>query len=163
MGKIRVKTFGDEEQELKDKAEREAKKAERKAREEAESREETTTEESEQTKSPDLASQGDALQGKTVTDEEKPVKKAKKTKFIKKKVRSAAYKTKLMEIEKHKVYSLSDGIELLRKVKIAKFDETVELHINTTESGISGNVKLPHGTGKEIRIAIADDTVLAEV
>src|SRR5690606_26334359 len=45
----------------------------------------------------------------------------------------------------------------------AKFDETVELHINTTEPGISGQLKLPHGTGKEIKVAIVDDAVLAEI
>ncbi len=171
MGKIRVKTVGDEEQELKDKAEQEAKRAarlaesersddgqEKKAREEAKESQET-----EQTtpENSDLASQGQALQEEA--SEEKPKAKKKKEKFIKKKVRSQAYKTKIMEIEKNKTYSLTDGLELLRKVKIAKFDETVELHINTTEAGISGTVKLPHGTGKEIRVAVADDTVLAEV
>jgi large subunit ribosomal protein L1 len=46
---------------------------------------------------------------------------------------------------------------------MAKFDETVELHINTIESGISGTMILPHGTGKEIRVAIADDAILSEV
>lgn len=171
MGKIRVKTLGDEEQELKDKAEQEAKRAarmaesersddgqEKKAREEAiesQENEQTTPENS------DLASQGQALQEET--SEEKPKAKKEKEKFIKKKVRSEAYKAKIMEIEKNKTYSLTDGLELLRKVKIAKFDETVELHINTTEAGISGTVKLPHGTGKEIRVAVADDAVLAEV
>ncbi|MBU4017528.1 50S ribosomal protein L1, partial [Patescibacteria group bacterium] len=34
------------------------------------------------------------------------------------------------------------------------FDETVELHINTIEKGISGNFSLPHGTGKQIKIEI---------
>ncbi len=157
MGKIRVKTLGDEEQELKDKAEMEAKRAEKKAREEAE---ETQTEE------PDTQSEKvettEAPSEETEASE-KPKAKKKKEKFIKKKVRSVAYKAKIMEIEKNKVYSLTDGIELLRKVKIAKFDETVELHINTTEAGINGTVKLPHGTGKEIKVAIADDAVLAEV
>lgn len=173
MGKIRVKTLGDEEQELKDKAEQEAKKAarlaesersddgqEKKAREEAsEENKETQTETEEaEVKSPEENKE------ETTTEEEKPqAKKSKKAKFIKKKGRSEAYKTKLMEIEKNKTYSLPQGIELLRKVKIAKFDETVELHINTTEAGINGTVKLPHGTGKEIKVAIADDAVIAEV
>jgi large subunit ribosomal protein L1 len=95
---------------------------------------------------------------------EKPAKKTKKAKFIKKSnKRSANYTAKVMEIDKNKIYPLSEALELLRKVKSAKFDETVELHINTTEAGISGQVKLPHGTGKELRIAVADDAVLAEV
>lgn len=170
MGKIRVKTLGDEEHELKDKAEQEAKKAarlaetersdggqEKKAREQAE---ETPSEES--NTHTEKTETTETLTEETDT-EEKPKVKKKKEKFIKNKVRSVAYKTKIMEIEENKTYPLTDGIELLRKVKIAKFDETVELHINTTEAGISGTVKLPHGTGKEIKVVIADDAVIAEV
>lgn len=155
MGKIRVKTLGDEEQELKDKAEQEAKRAEKKAREEAE--------ESQSEDSDNASAQTTEAPSEQTATEKKPKAKKKKEKFIKKKERSEAYKAKVMEIEKNKTYSLTDGLELLRKVKIAKFDETVELHINTTEAGISGTVKLPHGTGKEIRVAVADDAVLAEV
>lgn len=172
MGKIRVKTIGDEEQEAKDKAEQELKRAEKKAR--SASSEQTLEEATEnvtasgmtqeQDSAPqDLQSKGQALQAQTETAEIKPQVKTKKSKFIKKKTRSTNYKTKLMDVEKNKIYSLSDALELLRKVKIAKFDETVELHINTTEAGINGTVKLPHGTGKEIKVAIADDAVLAEV
>ncbi|OGH02254.1 MAG: hypothetical protein A2798_03770 [Candidatus Levybacteria bacterium RIFCSPHIGHO2_01_FULL_37_17] len=61
------------------------------------------------------------------------------------------------------MYSLSEGLEILGKVQRGKFDETVELHINTTVSGISGNVTLPNGTGKKTRVAIADDKLIAEV
>ena len=44
------------------------------------------------------------------------------------------------------------------KLKAAKLDETVELHINTLEQGVSGSFILPHGTGKQIRIEIANQT-----
>jgi large subunit ribosomal protein L1 len=54
-------------------------------------------------------------------------------------------------------------LELLQKVHLAKFDEAVELHINTVSDGISGQVKLPHGTGKEVKVAIATDAVLVDV
>lgn len=172
MGKIRVKTIGDEEQEAKDKAEQELKRSEKKARSASseqtleEATENVTTSDMTQKQDPasqDLQSKGQALQTQTETAENKPQVKTKKSKFIKKKTRSTNYKTKLMDVEKNKIYSLSDALELLRKVKIAKFDATVELHINTTEAGINGTVKLPHGTGKEIKVAIADDAVLAEV
>jgi len=69
----------------------------------------------------------------------------------------------MVEIDKNKVYSLPEALELLRKVKMTKFDETVELHINTTEAGINGQVKLPHGSGKEVRIAIASDELLSKI
>ena len=52
---------------------------------------------------------------------------------------------------------------MLTKLQRSKFDETVELHINTVETGLSGNITLPHGTGKTIRVAIADDDLLAKV
>lgn len=175
MGKIRVKTFGNEEEEVAAKAEKDRKRAEKKARLIAPERsdggqaqddsDQTVTET--QTPIEDLASQGQALEPKEEKTEElsptKP-KKAKKEKFLKKgNKRSAAYSAKVMEIDKNKTYPLGEALELLRKVKLTKFDETVELHINTTQTGISGQVKLPHGNGKEVRIAIADDKVLAEV
>lgn len=143
MGKIRVKTIGDEEQEAleaKKLADKKAAKEAAKAKEEVNETVEVTEE----------------------AVEEKAPKKTKKEKFVKAR-RSANYSSKAMEIDKNKIYSLSEGIELLRKVRMAKFDETVELHINTIEAGISGQVKLPHGTGKDIKVAIADDAVLAEV
>ena len=43
-------------------------------------------------------------------------------------------------------------------MKRTKFDETVELHINTIEKGISGSLTLPHGTGKSTRVVIANAT-----
>ncbi len=43
-------------------------------------------------------------------------------------------------------------------MKRTKFDETVELHINTIETGVSGSLTLPHGTGKATRVTIADVT-----
>ncbi len=176
MGKIRVKTFGDEEQEAKDKAEMEAKKAEKKARLSAtdvaddggQTREDSVEQNSESSDVNDQTNstaQTEAAKNSDIPEKTKSSSggKKKKEKFIKKKVRSVAYKAKIMEIEKNKVYSLTEGIELLRKVKIAKFDETVELHINTTEAGINGTVKLPHGTGKEIRVAVATDELIEQI
>ena len=52
---------------------------------------------------------------------------------------------------------------MLRKFKKSNFDETVELHINTRERGVSGQVTLPHGTGKKLRIAIANDDLISEI
>lgn len=64
---------------------------------------------------------------------------------------------------KETAYPISSGIDLLRKFKKSNFDETVELHINTREKGISGQVTLPHGTGKKLRIAIANDDLILEI
>jgi large subunit ribosomal protein L1 len=160
MGKIRIKTFGDEGAEEAEKQKKALKRAEKKARE---SIQEKTGE--------DIAEQPDQITESVEPAEKssdqaeiaKP-KKAKKEKFLKKtNRRSAAYLEKVMEIDKDKAYPINEGLVLLRKVKIAKFDETVELHINTTEAGISGQVKLPHGNGKEIKVAVADDSLISEI
>lgn len=164
MGKVRVNVIGDETLEAEQKAEKDLKRAEKKARESAS--EETQGESSnEEAETPTQNNQAENSQSSESIEEVKAApKKQKKEKFLKKgSSRSANYTAKIMQVDKNKTYSLSEGLELLRKVKMAKFDETVELHINTTDAGISGTMTLPHGTGKEIRVAIADDAVLAEV
>lgn len=174
MGKIRVKTIGIEEEEDKEKKKirerNEAKKAEA-AKMLAEK----------ETSSPVIASppkadelrkalpadrqeSSEEIAASSLTprnDEDKPeikVKKVKKSKFAdpKKNKHSAGYLAIASTVDMNKTYSLSEALKLLSKVKRTKFDETVELHINTQEKGISGNVTLKHGTGKKARIEIAD-------
>ena len=84
--------------------------------------------------------------------------------------RSENYKKAAALVEKNKVYPLKEALELLDKTHLAKFDETVELHINTNGT-LSGSMTLPHGTGKETRVAIlapskdaaAADALLKEI
>jgi len=60
----------------------------------------------------------------------------------------------------HKPYPLLAAAELLRKVKFAKFNETVELVINMgvdpkqSDQMIRGTVVLPHGLGKTKRVLV---------
>jgi large subunit ribosomal protein L1 len=55
---------------------------------------------------------------------------------------------------------LKKAVSLLRQIKRAKFDETVEIHmslgIDTTQSDqmIRGSVALPHGVGKSVRVLV---------
>jgi len=146
MGKIRVKTIGDEEQEQKDKLKAE-KRAE--AKKQAQKAAGVDVEEKEKTAETEVA-----------TSESKPEKGKGyiKQAASKKQKRSQKYLEVVAQVDKMKKYSLNDALTLLEKLKIAKFDETVELHINTLEKGISGNVTLPHGTGKEVRVEIANAT-----
>lgn len=76
---------------------------------------------------------------------------------------SKSYQKVLAVLDRSKKYTLNEALALLVKLQRSKFDETVELHINTIETGVSGNITLPHGTGKQIRVAIADDDLLAKV
>lgn len=155
MGKIRVKTIGDEKQEKKDQKKAEARALAKKAKEEAEARK--AAEESETPAIEEPVEKQEA-----VADEAAPVekKRTKKEKFAKSKeqTRSASYVATAQKIDQNKKYKLAEAVSLLPSLKRAKFDETVELHINTTEKGISGTVTLPHGTGKQIRVVIANQS-----
>jgi large subunit ribosomal protein L1 len=63
-------------------------------------------------------------------------------------------------IAKESPAPLKKAIGLLKQVKRAKFDETIEIHmslgIDTTQSDqmIRGSVALPHGVGKSVRVLI---------
>lgn len=63
-------------------------------------------------------------------------------------------------VDRANLYDLEDAIALIKKTAVAKFDETVELHIRTGLDGrhadqqIRGAVVLPHGTGKTVRILV---------
>ena len=90
-------------------------------------------------------------------------KKKTKQKKTKERARSKNYQLSAKMVDRSKQYSLTDALDLLEKLKRSKFDETVELHINTIETGVSGNAVLPYGTGKAFRVAIANDDILSEV
>ena len=57
-------------------------------------------------------------------------------------------------------YSLSETVELLKNSAPAKFDETVEVHLNTTldsrhaDQQLRTSVTLPNGIGKEMKVAV---------
>ena len=57
-------------------------------------------------------------------------------------------------------YSIAEAIELLQKIKFAKFDETLEAHIRLgvdpkhADQMVRGNVVLPHGLGKSKRVIV---------
>jgi len=150
--------------------------AEKKAQEESGTAEEPKAkQESKEKSSPVIASEGEALSaGRQESPEkenaseaektdEKPEKKSakKESKYKSKKSKkinphSESYLAMAKQIDKNKKYSLSDALKILNSTKRTKLDETVELHINTNEKGVSGNLTLPHGTGKKARIEIAD-------
>ena len=57
-------------------------------------------------------------------------------------------------------YSVPEAIELLQKVKFAKFDETLEAHLRLgvdpkhADQMVRGTVVLPHGTGKSKKVLV---------
>lgn len=79
------------------------------------------------------------------------------------KSRSRKYKTMAKQVKKDQLYTIEEGIALLSKLSKNTKLKTVELHLNTRETGIKGELKLPHSTGKEVKIAIFSDSVAAEI
>lgn len=82
--------------------------------------------------------------------------------------RGKKYRAAAEKIDKNKIYSIEEAVKLMKENKIAKFDESVEVHIKTNvdpkkgEQQIRGTVALPHGTGKSKRIAVITSTSAKE-
>jgi large subunit ribosomal protein L1 len=71
--------------------------------------------------------------------------------------RGSKYQAMAKLIKKEELYSVKDAVEILAKLAKATKLKTVELHLNTRETGLRGELKLPHSTGKDIKIAIFSD------
>lgn len=73
---------------------------------------------------------------------------------------SKRFKSCLKAVEKNKLYSLEEAIAVIKNFSHPKFDETVEVACNVnidpkqTEQMIRGNMVLPHGIGKEVRVCV---------
>jgi len=170
MGKIRIKTFDESsEEDAKLKAKKEAKKAAKKAEKEAkksETTEEVETSTPQSTEDTTPAEAAPAATQETKAEEVEAPKKEKKTKkekFAKVQADSKRHTENRTYVSKTQSYTLDQALEALKKFKKAKFDETVELHVNVKEKATSGQVTLPHGTGKTLTIKVADDAIIAEV
>ena len=63
-------------------------------------------------------------------------------------------------VDRTKLYEPEEAIALVKKTSVAKFDETVEIHIRTSCDGrhadqqIRGAVVLPAGTGKKVKVLV---------
>lgn len=74
--------------------------------------------------------------------------------------RSKRYKDIKEKIEENEKYNIDKAVELLTKNASAKFDESVEVHFRTginpkqADQLIRGAIVLPHGTGKEKKVAV---------
>ena len=75
------------------------------------------------------------------------------------------------KVDRYKQYMPDAAVELVRESATAKFNETVEVHLNTgvdprhADQQVRGVVTLPHGTGRVVRILVfagADGISLAE-
>ena len=74
--------------------------------------------------------------------------------------RGKTYRDKYATIDREHDYAPADAIRLVKAAQRVKFPETVELHIRTglnvrhADEQLRGTLALPHGLGKEVKIAV---------
>src|SRR5213082_492911 len=70
------------------------------------------------------------------------------------------YRGARASFDREELYSPVQAVRLLKAMGATKFDETVELHfclglnVRHADEQLRGTLMLPHGTGKEVRIAV---------
>src|SRR5919198_176488 len=70
------------------------------------------------------------------------------------------YRQARSTVDRLREYSPVEAIRLLKSLDGVKFDETIEVHfrlglnVRHAEEHLRGTLMLPHGTGKEARVAV---------
>jgi large subunit ribosomal protein L1 len=70
------------------------------------------------------------------------------------------YRNARAAIDRERLYSPFEAIKALKEMQTARFDETVEVHfklglnVRHAEQQLRGTLMLPHGTGREMRVAV---------
>lgn len=74
--------------------------------------------------------------------------------------RGKNYRKVAENVEKGKVYSVAEALEIATKTNPSKFDASVEVHVRLgvdprqADQNIRATVSLPNGTGKTVRVAV---------
>lgn len=107
---------------------------------------------------------------KTVLKKSEPDKGKESTKRRTKKTRGKNYKTMMVKVDREKLYELSEAIELLKKTNYAKFDVSLDLHLNFLSKKGKGEdalargiIELPHGRGKKPKVVVLDEKKVEEI
>jgi large subunit ribosomal protein L1 len=64
------------------------------------------------------------------------------------------------QVDREREYTPHEAVRLVKESKRAKFDETVEIHVRTglnvrhADEQLRGTIGLPHGLGKDVKIAV---------
>lgn len=73
-----------------------------------------------------------------------------------------------LEKREDKMYEVAEALQFIINNKLAKFDESVEVHMHLNidpkkgDQQIRGTIALPHGTGKQKKIAVITTTAQSE-
>lgn len=85
--------------------------------------------------------------------------------------RGKKYKDALKLVDRTKQYDMNEAFSLVLETSKAKFDETIEIHVKLgvdsrhADQQVRGNLVLPHGTGKTLRVLVfakGDNAKIAE-
>lgn len=74
--------------------------------------------------------------------------------------RGKKYLDQRSKVDRAKLYTPREGLQLVKDIAAAKFDETVEVSVRLgvdtrkADQNVRGSISLPHGTGKSIRVAV---------
>lgn len=74
--------------------------------------------------------------------------------------RGKRYATATESYDQEKLHTLPEAVGVVKQNATAKFDETIELHVRTAldprhaDQQVRGTTMLPHGLGKEVRVAV---------
>jgi large subunit ribosomal protein L1 len=72
------------------------------------------------------------------------------------------------QIDRSKVYPVSEALDLVKQTATAKFDESIDVAVNLgidarkSDQMVRGSVVLPKGTGKTVRVAVFAQGAAAE-
>jgi large subunit ribosomal protein L1 len=64
------------------------------------------------------------------------------------------------QVDREREYQPAEAVRLVKELKRAKFNESVEIHVRTglnvrhADEQLRGTIALPHGLGKEVKIAV---------
>jgi large subunit ribosomal protein L1 len=70
------------------------------------------------------------------------------------------YVEALERVDRDREYAPHDAVKLVKELKRANFDESVEVHVRTglnvrhADEQLRGTIALPHGLGKDVKIAV---------
>jgi len=71
-------------------------------------------------------------------------------------------------VDATKEYEINEAVALLQKLATAKFNESVDVSVNLgvdsrrSDQNVRGATVLPHGTGREVRVAVFTQGANAE-
>jgi large subunit ribosomal protein L1 len=74
--------------------------------------------------------------------------------------RGKSYADARTKIDREREYSPHEAVRLVKELKRAKFDESVEIHVRTglnvrhADEQLRGTIALPHGLGKDVKVAV---------